>query len=336
MNAQPLSDAQSALSVVVQRAGDSDVLAVEERHVGSPGADDLLVEVAAGGVNFIDIYQRNGVHAMDYPFVAGLEGAGTVLSVGADVTDFEPGDRVAWAMVPGSGYSTHAVVPAASVVPVPGGVSLEDAAAVMLQGLTAHYLASSTYPAQAGETALVHAGAGGVGLLLTQLLTHRGVRVLTTASSEVKAELSRGAGAAEVIRYDEVDFADEVFRLTDGYGLPVVYDGVGFATYERSLKCLRPRGLLALFGAASGPVPPIDPRALELGGSLFLTRPTLKHHIQTRDELVARTDEIFGLIADGALNVRIGGTYSLHDAARAQDDLAGRRTTGKVLILPAE
>ncbi|HLR56171.1 MAG TPA: quinone oxidoreductase [Actinomycetales bacterium] len=326
----------TARSVVVQAEGDSGVLKVEERSVAVPGRGEVRVKVSAGGVNFIDIYQRNGTHDMNFPFVAGMEGAGVVESVGDDVAHVQIGDRVAWASVPGSGYTTHAVLGAGAAVPIPAGVTDEDAAAVLLQGLTAHYLGTSTYPVAAGETVLVHAGAGGVGLLLTQLLKHRGVRVLTTVSTSEKAALSREAGAAEVIRYDEVNFADEVLRLTDGAGLPVVYDGVGRATYEDSMRCLAPRGTLALFGAASGPVPPIDPRELELGGSLFLTRPTLRHYIATPEELRERVSEIFALMASGDLQVRIGGRYSLEEAAQAQDDLAARRSTGKLLIIPSE
>ncbi len=336
MSSQSADGSITARSVVVQAEGESDVLKVEERSVAAPGRGEVRVKVSAGGVNFIDIYQRNGTHNMDFPFVAGMEGAGVVESVGDDVEHVQVGDRVAWASVPGSGYTTHAVLAADVAVPIPAGVTDEDAAAVLLQGLTAHYLGTSTYPVAAGETVLVHAGAGGVGLLLTQLLTHRGARVLTTVSTDEKAALSREAGAAEVIRYDEVNFADEVLRLTDGAGLPVVYDGVGRATYEDSMRCLTPRGTLALFGAASGPVPPINPRELELGGSLFLTRPTLRHYIATPEELRERVSEIFGLMASGDLQVRIGGRYSLEEAAQAQDDLAARRSTGKLLIIPSE
>jgi len=324
----------SAQQVIATTVGGPDVLELVVDKVLPPAPDQLRVRVRAAGVNFIDIYQRNGTHDMKFPFTAGLEGAGTVEAVGENVTDFRVGDRVAWAIAPGSGYTTHALISAAVAVPVPEGVSFEQAAAVMLQGLTAHYLATSTFPAQAGQTALVHAGAGGVGLLLTQLLVERGVTVYTTTSTDEKVELSRGAGASEVIRYDEVNFADEVRRLTDGAGLPVVYDGVGQATYKDSMRCLAPRGMLALFGAASGPVPPIDPRELELGGSLFLTRPTLRHYIATREELLARTGDIFDAIAAGKLNVRIGATYSLAQAAQAHEDLAARRSTGKLLIIP--
>ena len=336
MQQDQATNAVFARSVVVTGVGGSEVLDVQEREVPPPAPGQVRVQVSAGGVNFIDIYQRNGTHDMQFPFVAGLEGAGMIEAVGADVDHLQAGDRVAWAMGPGSGYSTHALVDGKSVVPIPEGVTDEEAAAVMLQGLTAHYLGTSTYPVSAGETVLVHAGAGGVGLLLTQLLVQRGARVFTTVSTAEKAELSRAAGATEVIRYDEVNFADEVLRLTDGVGLPVVYDGVGRATYEDSMRCLAPRGLLALFGAASGPVPPIDPRALELGGSLFLTRPTLRHYIATAAELRERTTEIFELMAAGDLKVRVGGRYSLDDAAQAQDDLAARRSTGKLLVIPSK
>ena len=324
----------TASSVVVPRQGGAEVLEVQDRAIAAPGPDRVLVEVRAAGVNFIDIYQRNGTHDMDFPFVAGLEGAGTIKAVGKDISDFTVGDRVAWASVPGSGYTTHANIAASALVKIPDTVNFEQAAAVMLQGLTAHYLCTSAFAVQRGQTVLLHAGAGGVGLLLTQLLGHIGARVLTTTSTDEKAALSRAAGAAEVIRYDRTNFYDEIMRLTDGAGLPVVYDGVGQATYEDSLRCLGPRGMLVLFGAASGPVPPIDPRALELGGSLFLTRPTLRNYIATRNELIERSTAIFDLIAQGRLDVRIGGRYSLSDAAQAQEDLAARRSTGKLLIIP--
>lgn len=309
---------------------------VTDHSLEPPGKDQARVKVRAAGVNFIDIYQRNGTHDMEFPFVAGLEGAGTIEAVGAEVTDLKPGDRVAWASAPGSGYTTRANIAASSLVKIPQAVSYEQAAAVMLQGLTAHYLSTSAFAVQPGQTVLLHAGAGGVGLLLTQLLKHLGARVLTTTSTDEKVALSRAAGADEVIRYDQTNFYDEVMRLTDDAGVPVVYDGVGAATYENSLRCLKPRGTLVLFGAASGPVPPIDPRDLELGGSLFLTRPTLRHYIATRDELMYRSSAIFEYIAQGRLDVRIGGRYSLKDASRAQEDLNARRSTGKLLIIPSE
>lgn len=323
-----------ARSVVVTRVGGPEVLEVHDREVGPPGPDQVRVRVSAGGVNFIDIYRRDGTHNMEFPFVAGLEGAGIIEDVGPQVSQLRAGDRVAWAMAPGSGYATHAVLAADAVVPVPQGVSDEQAAAVMLQGLTAHYLCTSAYPVSTGQTALVHAGAGGVGLLLTQLLVEHGARVFTTVSTDKKVELSRKAGASEVIRYDQVNFADEVLHLTRDTGLPVVFDGVGKATYQDSMRCLAPRGMLVLFGAASGAVPPIDPRALELGGSLFLTRPTLRHYIATPAELRERAADIFKLMIAGKLHVRIGGRYPLEEAAQAQEDLAARRSAGKLLVVP--
>lgn len=326
----------SARQVLATGVGGPEVLKLTNGEVAAPQRGQIRVRVEAAGVNFIDIYQRNGTHDMQFPFTAGLEGAGTVEAVADDVSDFASGDRVAWAIAPGSGYTTHALVPAVSAVKVPEDVSSEQAAAVMLQGLTAHYLATSTFPIEAGQTALVHAGAGGVGLLLTQILVERGATVFTTTSTDEKEALTRAAGATEVIRYDRQNFADEVLRLTDSAGLPVVYDGVGKATYKDSMRCLAPRGTLALFGAASGPVPPIDPRELELGGSLYLTRPTLRHYIATREELTGRVNELFDLIAANKLNVRIGNRYSLEDAAQAQEDLAARRSTGKLLIIPGE
>lgn len=332
LNCDP--DSTTSRAVVVTRQGGPEVLEVQNREIREPGPDQLRVRVSAAGVNFIDIYRRDGTHDVDFPYVAGLEGAGVVEAVGRAAGDFQPGDRVAWAMAPGSGYATHAVLPSSAVVPIPEGVADEQAAAVMLQGLTAHYLCTSTFPVERGQTALVHAGAGGVGLLLTQLLVARGARVFTTVSTAAKADLSREAGASEVIRYDRVNFADEVLRLTEDAGLPVVFDGVGAATYRDSMRCLAPRGMLVLFGAASGAVPPIDPRELELGGSLFLTRPTLRHYIATPAELRQRATEIFNLVGAGKLHIRIGGRYSLEQAAQAQEDLVERRSTGKLLIKP--
>ncbi|MGH3424659.1 MAG: quinone oxidoreductase family protein, partial [Nocardioidaceae bacterium] len=273
-------------AVVVSEQGGPEVMALEDRPTPDPGPDEALVEITASGVNFIDIYQRSGAYAMPTPFVAGSEAAGVVAAVGERVPDVAVGDRVAWAMVTDGTYATHAVVPAQKLVPVPDGVDDEVAAAVMLQGMTAQYLCETTYPARPGDDALVHAGAGGVGLLLTQMLVLKGARVFTTTSTPQKAELSRGAGAAEVIDYSRQDVAAEVRRLTDGRGVAVVYDGVGASTFEASLDSLRPRGLLALFGASSGPVPPFDPQTLNAKGSLFLTRPSLAHYLLDRAELL--------------------------------------------------
>lgn len=321
-------------AVVVEQTGGPEALIVKESEPPTPGPGEILVDVAASGVNFIDTYQREGIYPKPLPFVVGSEGAGTVAQVGADVEGVSVGDVVAWAMVDGGGYAEQVVVPAARVVPVPDGVDPEVAAAVMLQGMTAHYLCEATYPVVAGETALVHAAAGGLGLLLTQMLTRKGVRVIGTTSTDEKAVLAKGAGASEVVRYTEVDVVDEVRRLTDGRGVDVVYDGVGRTTFDASLDCLRTRGMMVLLGASSGPVPPFDPQVLNKKGSLFLTRPTLAHYVATREELLERGGAVLAQVAAGDLDVRIGGRYSLDDAARAQEDLEGRRTTGKLLVVP--
>lgn len=321
-------------AVVVERTGGPDVLSLKEVEAPTPGPGDVLVDVSAGGVNFIDIYKREGIYPTPMPYVVGSEGAGTVAAVGAEVADVAVGDRVAWAMVDGTGYCEQAVVPAGRTVPVPDGVELDVAAAALLQGMTAHFLSESTFPARAGQTALVHAAAGGVGLLLTQLLHHKGVRVIGTTSTADKEQLARGAGADEVVRYTETDLVAEVRRLTDGRGVDVVYDGVGRATFDASLDCLAPRGMMVLFGASSGPVPPFDPQLLNQKGSLFLTRPSLGHYVATREELLRRGAAVLDLVATGELDVRVGGRYDLDEAARAHEDLAGRRTTGKLLVIP--
>lgn len=321
-------------AVVVERTGGPEALQVKEIDAPRPGPGQLLVDVAASGVNFIDAYQRTGAYPRELPFVAGSEGAGVVSAVGEGVSDVAVGDRVAWAMVDGAGYAEQAVVPAERAVPVPDEVDAETAAAVMLQGMTAHYLCESTYPARSGQTALLHATAGGVGLLLTQMLAAKGVRVIGSTSTEEKAELAREAGASDVIHYTEQDIAEEVRRLTDGRGVDVVYDGVGRTTFDSGLDVLVPRGMMVLFGASSGPVPPLDPQVLNRKGSLFLTRPTLLHYIATRDELMARAGSVLGQVADGRLDVRVGGRYALEDAGRAHEDLEGRRTVGKLLLVP--
>lgn len=321
-------------AVVVERTGGPEVLTVKDLEPPQPEPGTVVVDVAAAGVNFIDTYQREGLYPKELPFVVGSEGAGTVASVGEDVTGLAVGDQVAWGQVDGCGYAEQVAVPAERLVPVPDGVDLDVAAAVMLQGMTAHYLCESTFPARSRHTAVVHAAAGGVGLLLTQMLTAKGVRVLATTSTEEKAELARAAGAAEVIRYTEVDLVTEVRRLTDGRGVDVVYDGVGRTTFDAGLDCLVPRGMMVLFGASSGPVPPFDPQVLNRKGSLFLTRPTLGHYVATRDELLERAGSVLDQVARGTLDVRIGGRYPLADAARAHEDLEGRRTTGKLLVVP--
>jgi len=321
-------------TVVVESTGGSEVLTVRELEPPEPGPGELRVDVAAAGVNFIDIYFRTGLYSLPVPFQLGSEGAGTVSAVGEGVEGVAVGDRVAWAMVRGSGYAEQVLLPAERAVPVPDGVDLEVAAAVMLQGMTAHYLCESTYPARSGETALVHAAAGGLGLLLTQMLTAKGVRVIGTTSTEEKERLARGAGAAEVVRYTEQDLRAEVERLTDGRGVDVVYDSVGKDTFDAGLDVLRPRGYMVLCGASSGPVPPFDPQSLNPKGSLFLTRPSLGHYIATREELLERGEAVLSAVAEGRLDVRVGGRYSLEDAGRAHDDLENRRTTGKLLVVP--
>lgn len=321
-------------AVVVEAHGGPEVLHVSELPDPEPGPGELLVAVAAAGVNFIDTYQRSGIYPTSPPFVSGSEGAGVVRQVGEGVTELAEGDTVAWAMVEGAGCAELAVVPAARAVPVPEGVALETAAAVMLQGMTAHYLCESTFPARAGQSALLHAAAGGVGLLLTQMLARKGVRVIGTTSTDEKERLARDAGAAEVVRYTEVDVVAEVERLTDGRGVDVVYDGVGRTTFDASLQVLVPRGMMVLFGASSGPVPPVDPQRLNQGGSLFLTRPSLAHYVLTREELLERSGAVLDQVAAGHLDVRVGGRYSLDAASRAHEDLEGRRTTGKLLVLP--
>ncbi|PRX46030.1 NADPH2:quinone reductase [Prauserella shujinwangii] len=320
-------------AIRIQRTGGPEVLEPAEVDPGEPGPGQVLVDVAAAGVNYIDTYQRSGIYPVDLPYVPGLEGAGTVAAVGAGVTDVSVGDRVAWQGSPG-GYAARTLVPADIVVRVPHGVSDEVAAATLLQGVTAHYLVNSTYPVRAGETILVHAAAGGVGLLLTQLAKAKGARVIGTVSTEEKERLAREAGADEVIRYTERDFTEAVRELTGGEGVAVVYDGVGKSTVEGSLDSLRVRGMLALFGASSGPVPPIDPQRLNAGGSLFLTRPKTGDYLRDRAELEWRTGELLAAVADGSLRIRVGGRYPLTEARQAHEDLEGRRTTGKVLLLP--
>jgi NADPH2:quinone reductase len=318
-------------AIQIRETGGPEVMQLAELPIPTPGAGQVLVKIAAVGVNFIDTYLREGRYPAELPFIPGQEAAGTVAEVGAEVTDFSVGDRVAWNGTRGT-YAEYACAPAASLLKIPEAMSFEQAAAVLLQGLTAHYLAYDTHAIQAGETVLVHAGAGGVGLLLTQMAKRLGARVLTTVSSEEKAELSRGAGADKVILYTTESFVDEVKRQTNGEGLPVVYDSVGKTTFEDSLKCLRPRGLLALYGASSGAVPPLDLIRLSTMGSLYVTRPTLKDYVQTRQDLERRAEDVFGWVARGELQVRIGARYPLADAVQTHRDLSGRKTTGKVLL----
>lgn len=322
-------------AIQAMRAGGPDVLELVEVPEPSPGPGEVVVKATAAGINFIDTYRRSGMYPMPFPHVPGSEGAGTVTGVGEGVSDLAVGDTVAWADAPGS-YAEFVRVPAARALKVPAGVDLDVAAAIPLQGLTAHYLATSTYPVQAGDTILVHAGAGGVGLLLTQLAAARGARVITTVSSAEKEQLSRAAGAAEVIRYDLLtDLPAELPRIVRelaGDGLPVVYDGVGRSTFDASLACLRPRGLMVLFGASSGAVPPFDLQRLNAGGSLYVTRPSLGHYIATTEELRSRADELFAAILDHRLDVRIGNRFPLAQARAAHEALEGRATTGKVIL----
>ena len=319
-------------AIQIRKTGGPEVMELVELPMPKPGAGQVLVKIEAVGVNFIDTYLREGRYPAELPFIPGQEAAGTVVELGDGVSGFAVGDRVAWNGTRGT-YAEFACAPASDLLPIPDGMSFEQAAAVLLQGLTAHYLAHDTHPIRAGETVLVHAGAGGVGLLLTQMAKRLGARVLTTVSTEEKAELSRAAGADKVILYTTESFMEEVKLQTDGAGLPVVYDSVGMTTFDDSLKCLQPRGLLALYGASSGAVPPFDPIRL-MAGSLYVTRPTLKDYVRTRSELERRVADVFGWVARGELQVRIGARYPLGEAAQAHRDLAGRKTTGKVLLTP--
>jgi NADPH2:quinone reductase len=324
----------TARAIVVDAIGGPEVLLPRDHDPGAPGPGEARVRIAAAGVNFIDVYHRTGRYPRPLPFVPGSEGAGTVEAIGEGVDGIAPGDHVAWASAAGS-YATAIVAPAAALVLVPAGVADEVAAAVMLQGMTAHYLVHGVRTPAAGDVALVHAAAGGTGLLLVQTLVAAGVRVIGTCSTAEKEALARGAGAADVIRYDETpDFAPEVRRLTDGAGVDVVYDGVGATTFEGSLASLRVRGLMALFGAASGPPPPFDLQRLNPLGSLFVTRPSLAHYMRTREELTTRAGAVLGAVASGALHVRIGARYPLDGAAEAHRALESRATTGKVLLIP--
>ena len=320
-------------AIQLHSTGGPEVLQLAELPIPEPGPGQVLMRIEATGVNFIEIYFRKGVYKASLPMIPGSEAAGTVEELGPGVTGFAAGDAVASTAVIGS-YAEYALVPAAQLVKIPKGLSMECAAAAMLQGMTAHYLVYSAYALKAGDTALVHAGAGGVGLLLTQMAARIGARVITTVSTAAKAELSLEAGAADVILYSEKDFEAEVKRLTGGKGVDVVYDSVGKTTFEKSLSCLRPRGLLALFGASSGPVPPFDLIQLNSKGSLFITRPTLWHYIATRAELEWRSSEVLSWALNGELKLRTEHTYPLASAAQAQFDMEERKTTGKILLVP--
>ncbi len=320
-------------AIRVHETGAPEVMRLEEAPDPAPAEGEVLVRIAAAGVNFIDTYERTGAYPSERPFIPGREAAGTVEATGSGVTGLAPGDRVAWAMYRGA-YAELAVVPADRLVPVPPGVALETAAAVMLQGMTAHYLSRTTFPLRPGHVALVHAAAGGVGLLLVQMANRAGARVIGTVSSQEKAELARSAGAHEVIRYTEVDFGPETRRLTDGRGVDVVYDSVGRTTFDGSLDCLAPRGVMVLYGQSSGPVPPLDPQLLNRKGSLFLTRPSLAHYVARREELLERAGDLFRWINDGELDVRVDRNFPLSEAPEAHRYIEGRKTKGKILLVP--
>lgn len=320
-------------AIQVQKTGGPEVLIVVDLPVPKPKPNEAIVKIAASGVNFIDVYFREGRYPAPLPFVDGQEGAGTVTEVGTDVKAFKPGDHVAYSNVLGS-YAEYAAVPAEKLVKVPSGISDEQAAAAMLQGMTAHYLVLSTYPLKKGETALIHAAAGGVGLLLVQMAKNIGARVIGTVGSDEKAKLAKEAGADEVIIYTKQDFEAETKRLTDNKGVHVVYDGVGKSTFDGDLNVLRPRGYLVLFGGASGAVPPFDPIKLSQKGSLFLTRPTLMNYTSSREELEQRAGDVLNWIAAGKLKLRIEHKCKLADAAQAHRDLEGRKTTGKIILVP--
>jgi NADPH:quinone reductase len=320
-------------AIQVKQVGGPEAMEVVDIPVPQPKANEAVVKLSASGVNFIDVYFREGRYKAPLPITLGQEGAGTVTAVGGEVKSVKAGDRVAWTAVHGS-YAEYAAVPADRLVPIPPSVTDQQAASTMLQGMTAQYLSHDTYPLKRGETALVHAAAGGVGLLLTQMAHHIGARVIATVSTEEKAKLAREAGADEVILYTQADFETETKRITGGKGVDVVYDSVGKTTFEKGLNTLRPRGMMALFGGSSGAVPPFDLMALAQKGSLYVTRPTLHNYIASREELVARSEAVFSMIAGGKLKVRIEHTYPLAEAQRAHRDLEGRKTTGKLLLIP--
>jgi NADPH2:quinone reductase len=320
-------------AIQIHQTGGPDVLTLADVPVPTPGAGQVLIKIAATGINFIEIYFREGRYKAPLPLIPGSEAAGVIEALGEGVSGFAVGDPVASTAVIGS-YAEHALVPATQLVPVPEGLDLKLAAAAILQGMTAHYLSHSTYPLKAGDTALIHAAAGGTGQLLVQMAHAAGARVLATVSTEAKAELASSAGADAVILYSEQDFEAETKRLTDGRGVDVVYDSVGKTTFEKSLNCLRPRGMMVLFGGSSGAVPPFDLIQLSTRGSLFVTRPTLKNYIATRTDLEWRAGEVFQGLVTGKLKVRAEHVYSLADAAQAQIDIASRSTTGKLLLIP--
>jgi len=320
-------------AIRIHASGGPEVMKLEDVPEPQPKAGEAIVKIDAAGLNFIDVYQRSGLYKLDMPLTLGLEAGGTVTAVGPGVTEVKVGDKVAYTGVPGA-YAQYAAVPAARLVVLPQGVSTKQGAAIMLQGMTAHYLACSTYPLKKGDTCLVHAAAGGVGLILCQIARLRGAKVIGTVSTDEKAKLAREAGADETILYTRQDFAAEVKRITGGKGLQVVYDSVGKDTWEGSINCLAPRGLIALYGQSSGPIGMIDPQILNTKGSLFLTRPSLNVYIATREELQQRAGELFGWIREGKLKLRMEFEFPLKDAAEAHRALEGRKTTGKVLLIP--
>jgi NADPH:quinone reductase len=320
-------------AIQILKTGSADVLTFCELPTPTPASGEALIRIEASGVNFIDTYFREGRYPAQLPYTLGQEAAGTVVSVAPDVATVRAGDRVAWCLVPGT-YAQLAVAPADRLISVPDGVTSQQAAAALLQGMTAHYLAHSTYSIQRGDEVLVHAGAGGTGLLLIQMAKSRGARVFTTVSTEEKADLARGAGADEIILYTQEDFVAKVKKLASGSGLAVAYDSVGRSTFEKSLEVLRPRGMMVLFGGSSGAVPPFDLIRLSTMGSLYVTRPTLKNYIATRADLEERAAAVFNGVANGTLKLRLEYSYPLADAARAHRDLESRKTTGKLLLIP--
>jgi NADPH2:quinone reductase len=320
-------------AIQVRQPGGPEAMELVDLPVPEPKANEAVVKLAASGVNFIDVYQREGRYKVPLPFVLGQEGAGAVTAVGADVKGLKAGDRVAYASILGS-YAEYAAVPAEKLVPVPSGVTDQQAAGAMLQGMTAHYLSHDAFPLQRGETALVHAAAGGVGLLLVQMAHNIGARVIATVSTDEKAKLAREAGADDVILYSQSDFEAETKRFMGGKGVDVVYDSVGKTTFEKGLNILRPRGMMVLFGGSSGAVPPFDLITLSTKGSLYVTRPTLAAYTATREELMARSGAVFGMLAAGKLKLRIEHTYPLAEVQRAHRELEARKTTGKLLLIP--
>jgi NADPH2:quinone reductase len=320
-------------AIQVTQTGGPEVLQLADLPIPQPKPHEAVVKIAASGVNFIDVYYREGRYKVSLPFVPGQEAAGTVTLVGADVKSVKPGDRVAWAMILGS-YAQYAALPADRLVPIPSGVTDQQAASVMLQGMTAQYLIYDTFPLKRGQTALIHAAAGGVGLLLVQMAHNIGARVIATVSTDEKAELAKQAGADEVILYTQTDFEAETKRLTNGHGVDVIYDSVGKTTFEKGLNLLRPRGMMVLFGGSSGAAPSLDPIQLSQKGSLYLTRPNLGNYIAATEELQARSSAVFKMIAEGKLKLRVEHIYPLADAHQAHRDVEGRKTTGKLLLIP--